>query len=552
MAEIAGMIDHYLNIEERERCEQDFGYFVRRAWPILEPGAQYLHNWHIDAISDHLMAFHRREIRRLLINKPPRCMKSILINQCFPAWEWIHEPSHKFLCGSHDMRLAIDNTVAMRLLVSSPWYQGHWGHKIRLRGDQNEKTKIQNTELGYRLPFSTGMGVTGQGANTIVLDDPHSASGAESKVEREAVINKMDREVSTRLNSQENDGIVVVMQRLNEKDLSGHLLERGGWTQLMIPMEYEPDRKCKTYINGKLFFEDPRKTAGELLWKARFSGESYEKLKLSLGAYGVAGQLQQRPAPPEGGIIKRAWWQLWPSRLFNRDKPWKEWELNPFPHFEFVVQSWDTAYTAEKMNDPTAMSVWGVFTAPDGKPAVMLADCWAEHIEAQDLFESIRGEYKKLYGSPAVFAGQPKIYGKPTRTGGRQADLVIVENKGSGIEINQRLARMGVPHRAHNPGAFDKLARLQLVSTLISAGRVFVPESENKQGEAKNWALPLMIQSETAPNSEHDDLMDTMTQALRELQSMGFVNPDMAATRFANDDEKTADSVRAPAVNPYM
>lgn len=551
IAEIGALIDLYLSIEERERCENDFGFFARKIWPIIEPGTPYKHNWHIDAVCDHLSAVRRGDITRLLFNFPPRCGKSSFVTIGYPAWVWLTDPSHRFLCGSHDEKLAVRDNLAHRRIIQSPWFQSHWGNRLKLTSDQNEKFKFDNSAMGYRFAFGTLSGVTGWGADTMIMDDPHPAEGAQSEGKRVRVIEKFGNELRSRLNDQEKSAIIIVMQRLHEKDLSGHVLEKGGYTHVMLPMEYEPDRKCRTYINGKLFFEDPRTEPGELLWKARFSGGSYEQFKRDLGDYGVAGQLQQRPAPPEGGIVKRAWWKLWPARVFDRDKSWNEWELNPFPHFEFVVQSWDTAYTAEKMNDPTAMSVWGVFTAPDGKPAVMLADCWAEHIEAQDLFEEIRKEYKKLYGSPSAFAGRPKIYGAPSKLGGRQADLIIVENKGSGIEINQRLARMGAPARPHNPGGFDKLARLQLVSSLIANGRVYIPESEKRAGEAKSWALPLMIQAETAPNVEHDDLMDTMTQALRELQAMGFVNADNAATRFKEGDDY-ADLARGPVVNPYM
>jgi len=222
--------------------------------------------------------------------------------------------------------------------------------------------------------------------------------------------------------------------------------------------------------------------------------------------------------PEDYGIVKRSWFRLWDAN-------------KPFPQFIYVLQSYDCAYTDRTSNDPTACSVWGVFRPSDDSPmCVMLIDCWEDYLAYPDLRPKIIDEYGSIYGEP-----------------GKKVDLVLVEDKASGISIIQDLQRAQVPVRAYNPGRADKTQRLHLVANIIAHGRVYIPESVVHRGQPRDWAEPLVSQVCSFPEAEHDDLTDTMSQALRLLRDMGFINIDPVAP----DTEYVDAEYREKKVNPY-
>jgi predicted phage terminase large subunit-like protein len=222
--------------------------------------------------------------------------------------------------------------------------------------------------------------------------------------------------------------------------------------------------------------------------------------------------------PEDYGIIKRSWFKLWDAN-------------KAFPDFMYVLQSYDCAYTDKTINDPTACSVWGVFRpSEDGPMCVMLIDCWEDHLAYPDLRGKVIEEYKSIYGDP-----------------GKKVDMVLVEDKASGISIIQDLQRAGVPCRAYNPGRADKTQRLHLVANIIAHGRVYIPESVVHRGQPRDWAEALVSQVCSFPEAEHDDLTDTMSQALRLLRDMGFLNIDPVAP----DTEYVDDEYRERKANPY-
>ncbi|MBI1904531.1 MAG: phage terminase large subunit, partial [Planctomycetia bacterium] len=188
----------------------------------------------------------------------------------------------------------------------SSWYQKNWGRLFKLREDQNQKTRFDNDRTGFRLASSTGGVGTGEGGDFIVADDPHNVVDSESDAEREAVLHWWDQSMSTRGNDPKTVCHVVVMQRLHERDLSGHLLAQGGYEHLCLPMEFESERRCVTSLG----WQDPRTAEGDLLCQKRFGQAEVEELKRRLGTYGAAGQLQQRPAPKGGGMFRREWFQV--------------------------------------------------------------------------------------------------------------------------------------------------------------------------------------------------------------------------------------------------
>ena len=226
--------------------------------------------------------------------------------------------------------------------------------------------------------------------------------------------------------------------------------------------------------------------------------------------------------PEEGGIVKRSWFRVWPD---GRE----------FPQFDFIVQSYDTAFTERTSGDPTACTVWGVFKPEDRASSVMLLDAWGDHLSYPDLKPRVLEDYTASYGGVDEF------------NKGKRVDLVLVEEKGSGISLIQDLQRAGVHVRAYNPGRADKVTRLHVVSNIIQAGRVYIPESSKVKGQFRSWAEPFVEQVCSFPLASHDDYVDTMSQALRMLRDMNFLNIDPVAV---DEDYYEEDRHRARQ-NPY-
>lgn len=291
----------------RARCQTLSG-FVREAWHVLEPNATFSHNWHIDDICRHLEAVTDGRINRLLINVPPGSMKSLLVSVFWQAWEWGPKGLHslRYLTTSFNEIPVKRDTRKTRDLIMSDWYQSLWP-EVRLT--RTAELSFANSHTGTRegVPFGS---LTSQRGDRLILDDPHSVETAESETERQNTTRKFREGAINRLNDQERSAIVVIMQRLHEDDISGVIQKLGmGYTHLMLPMEFEADRRCVTSIG----FTDPRSYEGELLDPARMPRETVDKLKRDTTEYAYAGQYQQRRAPREGGIFKRHWFDVVPA-----------------------------------------------------------------------------------------------------------------------------------------------------------------------------------------------------------------------------------------------
>lgn len=498
---MAAEVELLLEAVENEECRRSFYAFVRRFWAVVEPGTDFIDNWHIEAICEHLQAVTEGRIKRLVINVPFRTAKSTITSVLWPAWTWIDHPEHQWLCGSYAEKLAIRDALRMRRLVQSPEFRKAYGQNVIITADQNQKVRFQNTKNGHRIAFGMTGGVMGDGGDTLLIDDPHDRHGANSEAERETSLTTYDEALVTRLNHPSKGAIVIIMQRLHQKDLSGHCLARKeeGWVHLMIPMEFEAARRCSTPIG----WTDPRKVEGELMFAARFPQKTVDSLKTTLGDYGTAGQLQQRPSPAGGGILKPDCFRLW---LKER----------PLPDFLFILQSYDTAYTEKTQNDPTANTTWGVFELRVGdkmKRQVMLLESWAEHMDYPKLRTRLLEDWKAEYG------GIPNDPMHPSR----RADVVLVEEKGSGQSIVQDLRASNVPVVAYNPGRADKIARAHMTAPILETGCFWLLESKKEDGQPIRWARPLVKQMEEFPNGEHDDLVDTTTQMAIYLRDAGML-----------------------------
>jgi predicted phage terminase large subunit-like protein len=286
---------------EREFCKRSLAAFAKRAWHILEPATPLKWGWALDAICQHLEAVTDGRINRLLMNVPPGTMKSLLTAVIWPAWEWGPRglASNRFISTAHKQDLAVRDNMKCRRLIQSDWYQELWS--ITLTSDQNAKTKFENDRTGFResMAFTS---MTGARGDRVILDDPLSADDANSDAALLAAELTFLEALPTRVNN-DRSAIVVIMQRLHERDTSGLILSRGlPYVHLMLPMRFEPDRRCTTEIG----FTDPRTEEGELLFPERFSEEQVSELERTLGSYAASGQLQQRPAPRSGGMFQRS------------------------------------------------------------------------------------------------------------------------------------------------------------------------------------------------------------------------------------------------------
>ena len=494
--------------------------FVEQAWHVIEPGVAFVPSWHLRVICEHLEAVSSGQIQRLLINIPPRHSKST-ITVMWSVWEWISRPEEKFLCASYSGVLSIRDNLKARRLIESPWFQERFGHSFGLTSDQNQKGRFENNKTGYRLATSVGGTATGEGGTRLILDDPHGAQDAQSDALRASTLEWFNVVWATRLNTPKRDAMVTIMQRLHEGDVSGHILnELGGWEHICIPAEY--DMKVRKTILGGY---DPRKTKGELICTERFGPDELIRLKQSLGDYGASGQLQQEPVPASGGILQTKHFKLWPH-------------TDPMPQLEFVLQSYDCAFTEKSTGDPTACTVWGIFTHKGEKQA-MLLDAWDEHLSYPLLRSKVIDDWASEYGGTK---GAQR--GAPTKP--RKPDRILVEAKASGQSLIQDLRLARIPVLGYNPGNADKVARAHQAAPVLELGILWLAESAKNPGQAVSWAGDFLKQVAKFPVAEHDDYVDTMTQAI-----IYFKNEYMLALPYAEDNDPPARKNNGPKVNPY-
>lgn len=440
---------------------------------------------------------------------------SILVSVAWPAWEWKDNPALRYLGASYGADLAIRDAAKTRDILFSPLYQQLWPKTQVKRGADN-KLKYELTAGGWRIATSVGGRATGEHPDRKIVDDPHNAKQAESDAERAAALVWFDRTLSSRGKSR-GAKTVVVMQRLHESDVTGHILAEkfDDYEHLCLPMTYE-GRRFKTRIG----WEDPRTTEGSLLWPEMFPPKSVNELSKLLGEYGTAGQLQQRPAPAGGGILKVKHFQLWPV---DRE----------LPVFEKVVQSYDGAYSEEesKHNDPSACTVWGTFSHGKIRGA-MLLDAWDEYLGYPQFRQKVVDEWHA-------------VYGKTKDRKGRKADVVLVEKKSSGISILQDLRAAKIPATPYDPGRADKVQRAHNVAPMLELDVLYIPESKKEPGKPVMWARKFLDQVEKFPNSEHDDYVDTFTQCLILLRDEGWFE-----LNFAKEDP-VEEAKYTKKVNPY-
>ena len=470
---------------DAELASRSLREFVRQAWLIIEPSTPFVPGWHIDAIIEHLEAVTYGQIRSLLINVPPRHMKSLLVSVFWPAWEWIRYPERRWFYSSYGAQLSIRDSIKCRRLLESPWYRQRWGDRFTLTSDQNTKGRFDNNKSGYRLSTSVGGAATGEGGDRIVCDDPHNVQEAESDSVRKSTLDWWDIVMSTRVNDPKTSAKVVVMQRCHQQDLGGHLLEQGGFEHLCLPAEYEGPTRTTS-----IGFADPRQEHGELLWPERFGPKEIEELKVSLGSYAAAGQLQQRPSPAGGGVIKRHWFRFWQPRGMNLPPVMVQLPdgtqasitaIEAPYHVDEQIQSWDCAFKDLQTSDYVVGQVWARLGS-----RYLLGDQVRARMDCPTTVKAVRELSQKWPGTLAK----------------------LVEDKANGSAVIQMLA-LEIPGILPVNPSGGKIARAAAVSPLVEAGNVYLPHPLYAP-----WVTDFIEECAAFPNGAHDDQVDAMTQAI--------------------------------------
>lgn len=457
---------------ERRRAESDLREFIALAWPIIEPGKPYLHNWHLDLIAEYLMAVDAGQIKRLVVNIPPRHMKSTLITVAWPCWSWIHDPSVRWQFWSYADELMGKHSLDRRAIIESDWYQGHWGDRVRLAPDQNRKQVYMNTARGV---MDATRSKTGKGGNRIVIDDPLNPEDAFSEAERIKANRIYDQTLSSRLDNPDEDAIVCVMQRLHEDDLTGHLLELG-FEQLRLPSVADEPQRHVFPVTGRVV----EREQGDLLWPERFPEHVLDDFRASLGEFGFAAQHQQRPVPLGGAI-------------FHADR-WRTYRTDELPErFRRVVAIADTAHKAGQQNDYTVAGLWG------------------ETRNAYYLLDLLRGRWEYPAMERELVARWRTWRNLPP---GMRPSRFIVEDASSGTALIQRLiAETTIPVEPFKTGSRDKEARAHVASGYQAAGKLVIPERPSDS--ISGFDVGAFISEHALfPNGKHDDQVDVTSIAM--------------------------------------
>jgi len=491
----------------RDACEETLATFLREAWPHFESSnSPFSTNWHIDAICEHLEAVSHGQIRRLVINQPPRTAKTSIAAIAWPVWTWCKQPdprypligpSVRFLCASYGSEKAQQDAVTARRLIGSTWFQERWGDRVQVSKARDNAGQYDTEAGGSRI--STGIPESlGKGGAIRLIDDAHKTNEVESALVRDSVLRAYDETWRTRSNDPQKGAEVIIMQRLNNDDLVGHVLEEPDIVHLMLPMEYDSHRHCHTVIG----FDDPRTVDGELLWPERFDATWVRRTKKTMGAFGWSAQMQQSPSPRGGGLILREWWALWPPA--GQEDSWTGHSVDAdgnarvtlaFPELDYVLVSVDTAYSVNDEADWSACTVWGSFQDSAKNPKIILLEAWRSRLDLRALVLKILDTAKR-----------------------RAADGVLIEAKASGISVMQemrRLMRDGDFTIFGDVPKGDKTARLHAVSAAFSGGLIFAPD--------RKYAEMVIEECAAFPRGKHDDLVDSTSAGIKKMRDLGVL-----------------------------
>lgn len=440
----------------------EFALFVERCFRQLNPGVPFVGGWHIDVLSSWVVLCQDGEAR-IIINLPPRHLKSLIGSVALPAFILGHDPSKKIICVSYVGELSEQFSRECRLIMESSWYRAVFPNTRLVRTRSNE---LVTSRHGSRFATSIDGPLTGRGADLIIIDDPIKPDDALSDTLRKKPNNWFDNTGYTRLNDKRGGSILVIMQRVHEDDLTGHLMARGGWNLLALPAIAEKDQSYRFELVGKHVWH--HRKAGEALHPEREPLETLEEVRRNIGVYNFAGQYQQAPAPLEGGMVKRGWFK----EYSDADRP---------ERFDLILQSWDTANKASELADYSVCTTWGL-----AGTRIYLLHVLRKKLDYPSLKRNVREQM-------AIHA----------------AEVVLIEDKASGTQLIQELSAEGMfavtPYKPE--GGLTKQMRMHAQTGWIENGLVYLPK-------AAEWRDDYVHELTTFPASKNDDQVDSTAQAL--------------------------------------
>lgn len=462
----------------------------------MVPSSPLISHFALDALCDHLVAVSKGQIDRLIINVPPGMAKSSIVAVLWPIWEWTWRPIIQWLFATYTKSLTFRDAGRRRDLIKNPWYQARWGNVFQITKEGVEF--LINDHAGHMYSTSTGGTTTGWRGDRLVLDDPQDPKGAESEVKRQTTIDWLTREWPTRVNrGSKFNAQVLIQQRLHELDATGLYLKNQGWVHLKIPLEYKGERVITP------IYEEPRTEPDEIISEDIYPRESAEDLKRTLGPYGTAGQLQQEPAPTEGGIIKAKWFREYEpivkdGRLVAIGLDGRQFQIADAIRFSTVDPAVTEKEAGEKKTaDPDftaigAWACWGIYHHGRAVPLIALLDVVHDRLEGPD----IPGKMDMLH----------RIW---------NFAVIGVETIGFAKSVFQHARRQGLPVReintSNDPEALfkmdkDKVARALAATVLMADGRFALPTYAPWLAEYRKELLFF-------PNAAHDDYVDMTSSA---------------------------------------
>jgi predicted phage terminase large subunit-like protein len=447
-------------------------FFVWKGFQTVLPGTTYLPNWHVHAIVHQLMRVHAGDISRLVINQPPRSLKSICVSVAYTAWLLGHDPTRRIIVVSYSNELAAELHRQFRTLIDSTWYRALFP---AMRPARDTGTELVTTAGGSRYATSIGGTLTGRGADLIIIDDPLKAEEAMSEPARKRVIDWYAGTLVSRLNDKAKGPIVVVMQRLHENDLAGHLLGQGGWHHLDLPAIAVEDGVIPV---GPGKFITRRR--GEVLHAERESKAVLDQIKAEIGSLMFSAQYQQRPVPLEGNLIRREWFRVY-DQLPQKEPSGR------------IVQSWDVATMTGEANDFSVCTTWLI-----DKADFYLIDVFRGRLQYPDL--------------------RRKVISLATTHG---AQTILIENAGPGMQLLQDLQRDTPPgvNRPIGPKPEgSKADRMAAQSAKIESGHVHLPRDTE-------WLDSFLLELLAFPRGKHDDQVDSVSQFLNWTARRRYFEP---------------------------
>lgn len=480
----------------KSKARESFRDFIPGAWKVIEPSKPLVKAPHIDAIADHLQAVAEGQIQNLLINISPGAAKSNIASVMFPAWMWVDRPEWRATFASYEAALATRDSVRCRDLLKSDWYKESFEPKWSFAVDQDEKTYYVNSEKGFRRSSSVGGANTGHRNSCVVIDDPHKADDQFSAAALEATVRWWEHTMYNRLIDMTKGSRVIIMQRLSDRDLSAHVLRQGGWTHLLIPMEYDPSRSKVTTLRDGVEWRDWRKQKDELMCPTIFPREVVDRLKSNPSFY--AGQYAQNPTPEGGGILKAYKFNYWKPRgmdlpavrVKNGEGAIEERLAVDLPEkFDLAMQSWDFAYKDLETSD----FVVGFAIAVRGAN------------------KYVRDQSRGRMGLPASITAVRELTARYP-----DAHLKVVEDKANGTAVVQMLHDELPGLVAVNPEG-GKVARASAASVDLESGNWYIPHpmiaawvGDPSDPTSKDGFLNEVA---TFPFGKNDDAVDAWSQA---------------------------------------